>query len=147
VQNENAQRDQRDNDKQIYTYNADWTIYALGFSWRETADFRLAIGSLKEDLSNEIQILKMSDDPNQDFTCAMKFDHSFPATKLLWLPSKSSSHPDLMATSSDYLRLWQVDEENNRVDHKSDLKDSSQQFSAPLTSFDWNQTDPNIIGV
>ena len=138
---------QRQNEKQIYTYNADWVIYALGFSWRETTDFRLALGSLKEDLSNEIQIIKLSDSPNEDFKCTTKFAHSFPATKLLWIPDKSASHPDLLATTSDFLRIWQVDDQNNSVSLKSELKDNSQSFSAPLTSFDWNQKDPSIIGV
>lgn len=147
-QNEHAQQDQRsrEEEKQIYTYEADWIIYALGFSWRENNPFRLAIGSLKEDLSNEIQIIKRSDNPNEDFECLAKFDHSFPATKLLWLPDRNPSHPDLLATSSDFLRLWLVDDDN-KVVLKSELKDSSQSFSAPLTSFDWNQKDPSIIGV
>ncbi len=58
---------QRENEKQIYTYNSDWVIYALGFSWREGSEFRLALGSLKEDLNNEIQIIKLSDSESEDF--------------------------------------------------------------------------------
>ncbi|CAI2374406.1 unnamed protein product [Moneuplotes crassus] len=138
---------QRENDKQIYTYQADWVIYALGFSWRESTDFRLALGSLKEDLTNEIQIIKLSDSDTEDFVCTTKFDHNFPATKLLWLPDRSDSHPDLLATTSDFLRIWEVDDDNKSVSCKSELKDNTQTFSAPLTSFDWNQKDPSIIGV
>lgn len=137
----------RDNDKQIYTYNADWVIYALDFSWRENAEYRLAIGSLRESLDNEIKIIKLSADPSEDFVCSATFHHNFPATKLLWLPSKSTAHPDLMATSSDILRIWEVDDQHGQVNPKSELKDSSQSFSAPLTSFDWNKKDPNVIGV
>lgn len=138
---------QRETEKQIYTYVADWVIYALGFSWRETSDFRLAIGSLKEDLANEIKIIKLSDNPDEDFTCCTTFSHNFPATKLLWMPNKSASHPDLLATSSDFLRIWKVDDERNTVTLESELKDNSQSFSAPLTSFDWNQKDISILGV
>jgi WD repeat-containing protein 68 len=138
---------QRETEKQIYTYVADWVIYALGFSWRETSDFRLAIGSLKEDLANEIKIIKLSDNADEDFTCVSTFSHNFPATKLLWMPNKSASHPDLLATSSDFLRIWKVDDERNTVSLESELKDNSQSFSAPLTSFDWNQKDVSILGV
>lgn len=126
AQQEMQQKQQRENEKQIYTYNADWVIYALGFSWRENTDFRLAIGSLKEDLANEIKIIKLSEDPNEDFNDVTSFPHNFPATKLLWLPNKSDSHPDLLATSSDFLRIWEVKE--NQVDLKWELKDNSQSF-------------------
>jgi len=52
-----------------------------------------------------------------------------------------------LATTSDYLRVWEVKDRENRVVLKSELKDNSQNFSAPLTSFDWNKQDPSIIGV
>ena len=144
---QNEERAMRDNEKQIYTYESDWIIYALGFSWRECSDFRLAIGSLKEDLANEIRIIKLNEYSDQDFVALTNFDHQFPATKLLWIPHKSASNPDILATTSDYLRVWEVDSANNRVNLKSELKDASQQFCAPLTSFDWNQADPSVIGV
>lgn len=137
----------RESEKQIYTYNSDWIIYALGFSWRESNDFRLAIGSLKEDLSNEIRIVKLNESSEQDFVASASFEHQFPATKLLWIPSVNTSHPDILATTSDYLRIWEVNETSTRVTLKSELKDTSQQFSAPLTSFDWNHKDPTIVGV
>jgi WD repeat-containing protein 68 len=153
-QNDAAQRQQnvqptdqqRENDKQIYTYNSDWVIYALGFSWRQHSDFRLAVGSLKEDLANEVKIIKLSEDPNEDFVCSTTFEHNFPATKVAWLPDQSTSHPDLLATSSDHLRLWEVDEQTNKVTMKSELKENSQNFSAPITSFDWNKKDVSIVG-
>lgn len=145
---------QRENDaqrarseKQIYTYQSDWIIYSLGFSWREDKDFRLAIGSLKEDLANEIRIIKLDNDSEDDFYSSCSFNHNFPATKLLWLPSRSKNHNDLLATSSDFLRIWEVKDNDRKVELKSELKDNSQSFSAPLTSFDWNQKDPQIIGV
>lgn len=141
------ERQMRDNEKQIYTYTSDWIIYALGFSWRESPNFRLAIGSLKEDLSNEIRIVKLNESSDQDFLASASFEHQFPATKLLWIPSTNTSHPDILATTSDHLKIWEVNESSSRVELKSELKDTSQQFSAPLTSFDWNKSDPTIVGV
>ena len=115
-QNEETTREQEQ--KQIYTYQSDWIIYALGFSWRETDDFRLAIGSLKEDLENEIRIIKLNENNEPDFVASTNFAHQFPATKLLWIPSKSTSNADLLATTSDFLRIWDVDSQTNRVNMK-----------------------------
>lgn len=138
----------RENEKQIYTYNSDCIIYALGFSWRESNEFRLAIGSLKEEIENEIRIIKLNENSDADFVTSTTFTHQFPATKLLWIPSKNTANPDILATTSDYLRIWEIDGSgSNRVNMKCELKDASQQFCAPLTSFDWNQMDPSIIGV
>ena len=58
---------QRESEKQIYTFNSDWIIYALGFSWRENRDFRLGIGSLKEEFTNQIKIIKLSESRGDDF--------------------------------------------------------------------------------
>ena len=38
----------------------------------------------------------------------LTFDHPFPATKLMFIPDKEGNRPDLLATSADYLRVWQV---------------------------------------
>jgi len=147
-QNEHTQPEtRREADKQIYTYQSDWVVYALGFSWGESSDFRLALGSLKEDLSNEIQIIKLSDSETEDFECTMRFDHGFPATKLMWKPERSAMRSNFLATTSDYLRIWEIDENNVTTKPKLELKDTAQSFSAPLTSFDWNQKDPDVIGV
>ena len=51
------------------------------------------------------------------------FDHEYPATKLLWLPDKSAANPDLLATSGDYLRLWEVDETGKNVTQKAVLNE------------------------
>ncbi len=37
-----------------------------------------------------------------------KFDHSYPATKLMFIPDKEGTKPDLMATTGDCLRLWSI---------------------------------------
>ena len=53
---------------------------------------------------------------------------------------------DFLATAGDYLRLWAVDTEN-KVQQKrlfNSTKDTD--YCAPITSFDWNEIDPAIIG-
>ncbi|RYR34193.1 hypothetical protein Ahy_A10g048928 isoform B [Arachis hypogaea] len=52
---------------------------------------------------------------------------------------------DLLATSGDYLRLWEVRESS--VEALSLFNNSkTSEFCAPLTSFDWNDIDPKRIG-
>jgi WD repeat-containing protein 68 len=37
-----------------------------------------------------------------------KFDHPYPTTKILWMPDKAGRLSDTIATTGDYLRLWDV---------------------------------------
>ena len=41
--------------KEIYRYNAPWTIYGMNWSLRHNERFRLAIGSFIEDYCNKVQ--------------------------------------------------------------------------------------------
>ncbi len=71
-----------------------------------------------------------------------------------------------MATSGDYLRLWKVSDNDVRQEcmlnnvrmvlawdehlliivYLPPTQNKNSEFCAPLTSFDWNETDPNILG-
>ena len=85
----------------------------------------------------------------------------------MWIPDQVSitkilfeiqrgTHSDLIATSGEYLRIWQVGEDSKNVTLKSKLTNVTEQilqkfiqsteFCAPLTSFDWNQRALNMIG-
>eukprot|EP01035_Chromulina_nebulosa_P023378 gene23378-30293_t len=102
--------------KEIYTYEAPWPVYSMSWCRRPDVKFRMAIGSYKEEYSNQINIIQLYGIDNKDsngvgtFRSSVIFDHPYPATKLI----------DLVATT---------------------------EYCAPLTSFDWNEADPNIIGV
>lgn len=41
----------------------------------------------------------------------LSFAHPFPATKLMFLPVKDPNQPDLLATTSDFLRIWSISDE------------------------------------
>lgn len=57
--------------------------------------------------------------------------------------NKSISEFDIFATTSDHLRIYKIADDSFSV---TDLKNSFQQeLSAPLTSFDWNKVQTNII--
>ncbi len=41
-------------------------------------------------------------DPN------LTFKHDYPATKLMFIPDKEGTRPDLLATTGEFLRIWHV---------------------------------------
>lgn len=50
-----------------------------------------------------------SQERGNDFRKIHEADHNYPITKLLWAPFKGGqSSPDLLATTGDYLRIWDV---------------------------------------
>ena len=52
--------------------------------------------------------------------------------------------PDLLATSGECLKIWKIND-NKEVESLMTLKNDND-FSAPLTSFDWNPEMNNLIG-
>eukprot|EP00934_Nitzschia_sp_Nitz4_P002490 Nitzschia sp. Nitz4//scaffold242_size29646//9977//11327//NITZ4_008048-RA/size29646-snap-gene-0.64-mRNA-1//1//CDS//3329543806//2480//frame0 len=139
--------------KEIYTYQAPWTVYSMAWSRRQdpSAMFRLAIGSFVEQYSNVVSIIKKS--PSQgNLYQAAEIDHPYPCTKLMWSPDMRMGAPDLLATTGDYLRLWSVHDSdasstNLHIQKESLLNNNkTSEYCAPLTSFDWNETDPSMLG-
>eukprot|EP00741_Cyanophora_paradoxa_P018378 tig00000204_g17745.t1 len=129
--------------KEIYTYEAQWPIYGMNWSVRPDQKFRLALGSFIEEYSNKVEIIQL-DEESESFKPTGQFDHPYPTTKIQWMPSRFDQ--DLLATTGDYLRIWEIDK-NGRPNMKCLLNNNkNSEFCAPLTSFDWNEADPAIIG-
>ncbi|EFJ29542.1 hypothetical protein SELMODRAFT_146202 [Selaginella moellendorffii] len=131
---------------EIYTYDANWPIYAMNWSVRKDSQFRLGIGSFLEDYRNMVQIVQLDDEKNKFVADSrLCFEHPYPTTKLMFIPDKECQRPDLVATSGDFLRIWQVGED--KVELKSLLNNNkNSEFCAPLTSFDWNELEPKRVG-
>ncbi|KAI9300273.1 WD40-repeat-containing domain protein [Cunninghamella echinulata] len=183
-------RNGRQPDKKVYQYDAPWPVYALDWSKAPTEKegYRLAIGSFMEEHTNKLQVVTRTDlasldeidrsrhdyyDPTKhqkDFIPLAEVDSYYPITKVLWEPKKTSRDSDILVTSSDHLRVWELTENTSRYDHnitsrrnphhhhhqqepfrqslikRSELVNVKQSdFSAPLTSFDWNEVDPSLI--
>lgn len=132
-------------DVRIYTYNAPWVIFGLAWSQRPDTKDRLAIGSFIEEYTNKIQIVQKVDNKLEK---KAEFNHPYPATKIMWSPAKDLTRKDRLATTGDYLRIWQVEANEGTVVEPPTLlnNNSKSEYCAPLTSFDWNETDPSIIG-
>ena len=159
--------------QEIYTHEAPWLIYGMNWSNRLDKPFRLALGSFIEEYNNKVEIVQLNDE-TQAFERigdgtegAGVFNHPYPTTKIMWAPETQTQ--DMLATTGDYLRLWGVNEDGtvkakcllNNVrnewtrgalyvclDHTDTcvLQHKESEFCAPLTSFDWNETDTNLIG-
>mmetsp|Transcript_24825 Transcript_24825/g.49589 ORF Transcript_24825/g.49589 Transcript_24825/m.49589 type:complete len:335 (-) Transcript_24825:179-1183(-) len=135
--------------KEIFTYNAPWELYGMSWSVRPDKKFRLAIGSFIEEYSNKVQVLQLNE-PKGSFVESSVFDHPYPTTKIMWVPDKVGNRPDLLATTGDYLRIWEVQQSTSSTSSVAMRKllnnNKNSEFCAPLTSFDWNETDPSIVG-
>lgn len=172
--------------KEIYTYQAPWTVYSMAWRKRPEGRFQLAIGSFTEEYANQFHIVQLQRDESSDgnFLKLSSFDHPYPATKVAWAPSKltglANNAVDLLATSGDYLRLWNVNADYS-IHMKGVLNNNKHtgkrapprlgrcggaatdrgrpfrrravcvcvcptEYCAPLTSFDWNETEPSMIG-
>jgi WD repeat-containing protein 68 len=133
--------------KEIFTYQAPWCVFGLAWSQRTATQskFRLAIGSFIEEYTNKVQIIQHNDESN-GLEKVTQFNHPYPATKIMWSPVKDSEY-DSLATTGDYLRIWKVADDGTVEEPPALLNNNSKsEYCAPLTSFDWNETDPNMIG-
>uniref|UniRef100_G1L9F4 DDB1- and CUL4-associated factor 7 n=1 Tax=Ailuropoda melanoleuca TaxID=9646 RepID=G1L9F4_AILME len=97
-----------------------------------------------EEYNNKVQLVGL-DEESSEFICRNTFDHPYPTTKLMWIPDTKGVYPDLLATSGDYLRVWRVGETETRLECLLNNNKNSD-FCAPLTSFDWNEVDPYLLG-
>jgi WD repeat-containing protein 68 len=156
LENENVTLDEAATEE-LYSYHAPWPIYALGWSFRplEISDgcFRLALGSfLDRQRTNKVEIVEL-DRKQQLFVKRAEFEHVFPPTRISWLPefnpAEGAKTPDLLATSADCLRIWQVAPNGRSVKlastHRSTTEEVGTGYCAPLTSFDWSFQEPNLI--
>ncbi|KAI5844437.1 WD40-repeat-containing domain protein [Morchella snyderi] len=111
--------------------------------------------------------------PSLEFSKLAEASHTYPITRILWEPA-STTKPltDLIATSGDHLRLWSMPNApsgtssssatpaGNSITRTNTLRDpltqkltplallsnsKSTDFTAPLTSLDWNPISPSLI--
>ena len=66
-----------------------------------------------------MRIVQLDEETHQ-FVDNGGFEHPYPTTKIMWMPESHGSR-DLLATTGDYLRLWNV------MDNKSVRLEAAQQ--------------------
>ncbi|ORX50209.1 WD40 repeat-like protein [Hesseltinella vesiculosa] len=157
---------QYSNQKDVYQYDCPWPIYALDWCKSRDSAFRLALGSFIEDNNNKLQVIARTDlvhgqqqPQHPDFVAVAEAESHYPLTKVLWEPSQQNSRrADLLATTGDILRLWELADNPHYGTTSNSINGGrktpayfTQQlmkqsdFCAPLTSFDWNEADPSLI--
>ena len=127
------------NDSLIINYESDKPVYSMSFQTSDTQ--RIALGSLDLSLENKIEILRMKKDK---LYLEANLFHEFPISKLMWCPHMQSN--SVFGASSDLLRIYKYNEEDNIIENKINLFNKKSKYSDPLTSFDWNRVNDSIIG-
>ena len=144
---ESSAGEKRNKKKEIYNYYSKHMVYGMAWTSRKDHAFRLAIGSFIEDYANQVEIIELVDDSETDdwkFKKVGTFDHPYPTTKIMWRPDEQAVAKDQIATTGDYLRLWDVGDNGITEAHVfNNNKDT--EYCAPLTAFDWCTSDPNLI--
>ncbi|CUS08254.1 unnamed protein product, partial [Tuber aestivum] len=111
--------------------------------------------------------------PTIEFSKVAEASHTYPITRILWEPAGSTkASTELLATSGDHLRLWSLPNspstsssnsatpQGNSITRSSTFhtqpiqkltplallsNSKSTDFTAPLTSLDWNPLSPSLI--
>ena len=92
---------------------------------------------------NKVQIIRMNE--YRGLTKEFEISEPWPPSKILWLPKPEDALPpqqDLLATSSDILRLYILKRNDNSGLYETEggvvnLINRSD-FCQPISSFDWN---------
>lgn len=97
--------------EQIYTYETEYPNYAISFRNKKDNKFQMAVGSYNTDsIQNHVDIIDLEfKKPNDGFKKIGGFNHQFPATKIMYMPDYGGYSKDIIATTAEYLRLWELD--------------------------------------
>jgi WD repeat-containing protein 68 len=136
---ENIESNEAEEDSLVLNYSTNNILYSIAF--QNSQKCRLALGTLEKSLNNKIEIVDMIDD---DLVLATTEEHEFPSTKLMWSPSQNNNN--LLAASSDVVRLYKYNEEEQKLALNLTLHNKKSKYCAPLTSFDWNKENNSILG-
>lgn len=135
--------------KACCTFNFNLPLFSVDWS-----DIDLvAVGSYKEDSFNKLAILQSSSDLVH-WSSFSQSNITYPISKIQWMPRNSTK----LGTCSDSLRIWSLNDKNIQEQVNLSIckymkhnngNDTSSNISLgnlpPITSFDWNIIDTNII--
>ncbi|KAL7715684.1 WD repeat-containing protein [Entamoeba marina] len=111
--------------KSLYKYDAPWTVYSVSWSNRVDKPRRIACTSFIDDFINHIQVVA-------------EIDQSYPPTKVMFMPPTRSLTNDLLMTSGDNLRIYEMSNDSSSIKLHTTLASSNTDAFSPSTSFDWN---------
>lgn len=107
----------------------------------------VALTTFNEEPTNYIHVVQANLQNSYTFMSVADALVTMPQTKVAWEPSTSVS--SRLITSGDTLRLWQLMDQSKTLQPLAALtklsKSQSTESPAPLTSFDWNVINPNVV--
>jgi hypothetical protein len=101
--------------REIYTHEFPHDVYSLAASARTGPlfGFRFAVGSFIEEYRNKVQVVQLNEEAGE-FVVRATIEHPYPTTRVQWAPEPLCNSKDLLATSGDYLRIWNIDGDEAR---------------------------------
>ena len=81
----------------------------------------MAVASYNTDtMNNKVDIISLNlRKPDDGFVKINEFKHDFPPTKMMWIPDIEGNSQDILATTAECLRIWEMNEETNSfIEHK-----------------------------
>jgi WD repeat-containing protein 68 len=80
----------------------------------------MAVASFNTDsMNNQVDIIDLNFNNHEGFKKINEFKHEFPPTKMMWIPDAEGTRRDILATTAEYLRIWEVQDESNAYkEHK-----------------------------
>lgn len=130
---------EQNSESQVFNYTTNNILYSMAF--QNSDKCRLAVGTLERNLNNKIEILEINDNGIHFINDE---EHEFPSTKLMWSPSPTNNN--ILASSSDVVRLYSYSEEDQKLTLNTTLNNKKSKYCSPLTSFDWNKENNSILG-
>ncbi|CAI5734373.1 unnamed protein product [Hyaloperonospora brassicae] len=131
--------------RSFITYPTKDRLY--GLCWRPDAvSLRIAASTfIPGEYANKIEIFHPTANKTE-VVSALEIDHPYPPSKIMWSPASLGAHVELLATTADFLRLWRISDSSIELQSRFTERKNINDACAPLTSFDWNEVDPNVIG-
>lgn len=128
----------------VLRYTDESLIYAMNWTVRPDHAMRLGVCQCVNTMTNKIKIVEYSEEHKKIVQrCDVK--NGFPVSKLIFIPDKDLTYPDLFAVTDDFIKVYKI------VDNKSilfeckmrNLRDN--RFAGPFTACDWNPIDMNLL--
>lgn len=134
---------QEEQAKTSLNFPLDTPAYALGFCKSPSKPIKAALGTYKEEGFNTINLLQVNENRTEINKIA-SVNTEFAPTKLMWSANTNDQEFDIVATTSDCLRLYKMTETGFGLEANL-VNTQQEEMSAPLTSFDWNPVHPETI--
>ncbi len=159
---EEEEEDDKEKNKYIKKYKSDDSrLYGITFqSSNDNNLINVAVSSLNMNTNNNISILSFSQEDiineddninntnvinNNQIALKSQIQCEFPVSSILFSPHEQNKN--LLVSTSDILRLYSYDNENENLSLKVAFQKRRKDYCGPLTACDWSRANNSILGV